>query len=145
MATNGDQEASERKRRRIVAYSVIAFLFAIAVVLTAPMTTCSSYRQRAIEAAPLSDLRNLATCQAAHYVDKEVYAASVKEFQGDCSNYQPNLNVVIRVVSAGKGHYKMEAYHLKGEYLYEITGGPHRDIIIKYEWKNQTKGTGIVM
>ena len=145
MAINGDKEAAERRKRRIVAYSVSALLLFIAVILTAPMTECSSYRKRAIKAAPLSDLRYAAICQEDYYVDNEIYADSIKTLEENCSSFSPSNSVVIRVVSADKRHFKMEAYHEKGEHLYEITGTDHRPTIIRYEWKNQTKGAGTVM
>jgi hypothetical protein len=145
MVTNGDKEALERRRSRILAYSVITLLLSIAVILTAPMTTCSDYRERAIEAAPLADLRYVTGCQEEYYVDNETYADSFEKFAGDCGNFHPNPGVVIYVVSADKNHYKVEAYHEKGKHLYEITVRDASTTIVRYEWKNQIKGAGKVI
>ncbi len=103
------------------------------------MTSCpANYRKKSYNAAAYSDLGDACACQEAYYADNETYADLIDILIEDCSGFQPGKNVVIYVVSADESHYKMEAYHVKGNFLYEVTGP--NGTLIKYEWKNQMKG-----
>lgn len=148
MVTNGNKEILKQKRSRIGRYFLLVALLVIVILPVAGMTSCPffmTYRQRYIRDAPIANLDYASMCQEGYYVDNETYADSIEILEEDCSSFQPSHGVVIYVVSADESHYKMEAYHLKGKYLYEVTLRDNSQTVIRYKWKNQVKGAGKVM
>ncbi len=89
------------------------------------------------------DLRIARSIHPYYIADHLECADSIETLTGDAYGLELHEGVVINIVCADELHYKMEAYHQNGDLLFEVTDESSE--IIRYEWKNQTKGARSVV
>ncbi len=95
---------------------IIGILAAIAI------PQFSAYRTRSYNSAAQADLRNAATAQEAYYVDNSTYTDSIENLEGAKYGLFISQGVTVQIISAGKDHYQMIAFHDQGNKKYQLTG-----------------------
>ena len=98
------------------------FIFIIGILAAISIPQFSAYRTRAYNSVAQSDLRNAATAQEAYYVDNKTYADSIEKLVGNTYGFVRSEGVEVNLQYANKEHYKMVAFHQKGNKKYTITG-----------------------
>lgn len=69
----------------------------------------------------LYDLRNATIVQEAYFMEHQRYADSIDELLGKEYGLFLDQGTVVKVLSADKDHYEMEAFHSKGNIIFSIT------------------------
>ena len=101
----------------VVICGICAVIFLVLYVNEPPPRPPGGYN-----AAARADLRNAATAQEAYWVDHEAYTGSIEKLIGPEYGLDPYEGVTIRIISADKNHYQMEAFHEKGDFRYVLKG-----------------------
>ena len=114
---SGAKDNRHRALVEVFICGICAVIFLVLYVNEPPPRPPGGYNS-----AARANLRNAMTAQEAYFVDNETYTESIEKLIGPQYGLFPYKGVTIRVISADKNHYLMEAFHEKGDFRYVIEG-----------------------
>ena len=119
---------------------IFGSIFYLAVCANVAIPQFFVYRTKAYNAAAESDLRDAAVAQQTYYFKHGAYADDVKKLAGDTYDLNPYDGVNIAVFSANQDHYRMIAFHEKGNKRYSLSG-PRGTVEEVLDWEEKQTST----
>jgi type IV pilus assembly protein PilA len=110
--------AKNQKGFTLIELMIVIAIIGILAAIAIPQFT--AYRQRAFNAAAISDLRNAATAQEAFYTDSQQYTNASTDLTS--RGYTPSANVTLSITAASNSQYTMTAAHISGTKTWSLTG-----------------------
>ncbi len=105
-----------------IAFASVLIYVVVGILAAITIPQFSAYRTRSYNSAAQADLRNAATAQEAYYVDNSTYTDSIENLEGAKYGLFISQGVTVQIISAGKDHYQMIAFHESGNKKYQLTG-----------------------
>ena len=102
----------------LIELMIIISIIGILAVITFPQF--NAYRQTALNATVLSDLRNAATAQESYYSDNNTYSSVLSDLTS--RGYTPSPNVTMLSVVGSSTGYTMVAQHASGITTWTLAG-----------------------
>ena len=115
--SGGAKDNRHRTLVEVVICGICAAIFLVLYVTEPPPRPPGGYN-----AVARADLNDASLAQETYWVDNETYTESIEKLIGPEYGLDPREGVTIRIISADKSHYLMEAFHEKGDFRYVIEG-----------------------
>jgi prepilin-type N-terminal cleavage/methylation domain-containing protein len=100
----------------LVTIAIIGILAAIAI------PTFGAYRNKGLDSAAISDLKNASIAQEAYYIDHKTYCNNPALLQAAPYNLGLSLNVNFNITLADNTSYTMTAVHTSSGKVFTLTG-----------------------
>jgi hypothetical protein len=111
---------SSLKKRIISRLLIASFFFLLAAWIFKPYYAPNWVPNYNVTAK--TALRNAMIAQEAYYDDHKTYTDTKEKLLDPYYGFYPEKHVHFRIISADEDHYKMEAFHEKGENKFIIEG-----------------------
>jgi type IV pilus assembly protein PilA len=114
-----------RKNKGERGFTLIEIMVVIAIIGILSLIAIlqfSNYKQRSLNSAVETDLKNAATAQEAYFADQNTYCGVIGKLSVSPYGLAVSKGVNLQVVSASTSGYTMLGYHDKSNQTYTLAG-----------------------